>query len=318
MISPGGAPRRRARSVEPADWTHLRLTDRIKPRVRVLFVGINPGVRSALTGHHFAGYSNRFWKLLFESGLVPTPITFEQDDRLPGFGFGITNLVARPSPGIDDLTPAEYVEGWAILRGKIKRYRPQIVALVGVTLYRAIVPLVIRSQGGWRRRRTRPEGRGHEISPHQAGTAGGGGARGARVRAAESERPQRQLHVRRDARRVQGFAAGAGEAPFQLSWLPPLGESRALRASFRLKAEATNSFSWLPALAGRAAARTFHLKAEATNSFSWLPALAGRAAARTFRLKAEATNSFSWLPALAGRAAARTFRLKAKATSIER
>ncbi len=141
MISPGGAPRRRARPVEPADWTHLRLTDRIKPRVRVLFVGINPGVRSALTGHHFAGYSNRFWKLLFESGLVPTPITFEQDDRLPDYGFGITNLVARPSPGIDDLTPAEYVEGWAILHRKIKRYRPQIVALVGVTLYRAIVPL---------------------------------------------------------------------------------------------------------------------------------------------------------------------------------
>ena len=114
-----GAPPRRARPVESADWTHLRLTDRIKPRVRVLFVGINPGVRSALTGHHFAGYSNRFWKLLFESGLVPTPITFEQDDRLPDFGFGITNLVARPSPGIDDLTPAEYVEGWTILHRKI-------------------------------------------------------------------------------------------------------------------------------------------------------------------------------------------------------
>jgi len=47
------------------------LRDRIRPGVRVLFVGINPGVRSALTGHHFAGYSNRFWKLLHQSGLVP-------------------------------------------------------------------------------------------------------------------------------------------------------------------------------------------------------------------------------------------------------
>jgi double-stranded uracil-DNA glycosylase len=129
--------------VTVAPWSHLRLKDRIKPGVRVLFVGINPGVRSALTGHHFAGYSNRFWKLLFESGLVPAPITYEQDDRLPDFGFGITNLIARPSPGIDDLSPAEYVEGWTILHRKIRRYRPQIVALVGVTLYRAIVPLLV-------------------------------------------------------------------------------------------------------------------------------------------------------------------------------
>ena len=137
------APRR----AERRDWSHLRLEDRIERGVRVLFVGINPGVRSAVTGHHFAGYSNRFWKLLFESGLVPAPITFEDDDRLPGFGFGITNLIARPSPGIDDLRPAEYVEGWTILHRKIRRYRPEIVALVGVTLYRAMVPLLVDHEG---------------------------------------------------------------------------------------------------------------------------------------------------------------------------
>jgi len=124
-------------------WSRLRLKDRIKPGVRVLFVGINPGVRSAVTGHHFAGYSNRFWKLLWESGLVPEPSTFEHDDRLPEFGFGITNLIARPSPGIDDLMPSEYIEGWHALDRKIRRYRPEILALVGVTLYRAIEPLVI-------------------------------------------------------------------------------------------------------------------------------------------------------------------------------
>jgi len=124
------------------EWAHLRLKDRIKPGVRVLFVGINPGVRSALTGHHFAGFSNRFWKLLFESGLAPEAITFEQDDRLPEFGFGITNLIPRPSPGIDDLVPSEYVEGWRTLDRKIRRYRPKVIALVGVTLYRAIEPLL--------------------------------------------------------------------------------------------------------------------------------------------------------------------------------
>lgn len=138
-------------------WSQLRLKDRIRPGVRVLFVGINPGVRSAVTGHHFAGYSNRFWKLLSESGLVPEPITFERDDRLPEFGYGITNLIPRPSPGIDDLRPSEYIEGWDVLEKKIRRYRPEIVALVGVTLYRAIAPLVIADEDRPRKeRRSRP------------------------------------------------------------------------------------------------------------------------------------------------------------------
>src|SRR5687768_17943372 len=101
---------RRTAAVRPRvrleeDWSGLRLRDRIVPGVRVLFVGINPGVRSAQTGHHFAGFSNRFWKLLYDSRLVPTPITFEDDDRLPEFGFGITNIVARPTPGMNDLRP---------------------------------------------------------------------------------------------------------------------------------------------------------------------------------------------------------------------
>jgi double-stranded uracil-DNA glycosylase len=116
------------------------LRDRIRPGVRVLFVGINPGVRSSLTGHHFAGFSNRFWKLLFEARLVPEPITYEDDDRLPDWGYGITNIVARPTPGIDTLLPGEYVEGRLRLRRKILRYEPEVVALVGVTVYRAMFP----------------------------------------------------------------------------------------------------------------------------------------------------------------------------------
>ena len=106
----------------------------------MLFVGINPGIRSSLTGHHFAGFSNRFWKLLFESGLVPERITYTDDDRLPEFGYGITNIVPRPTPGIDTLMPAEYVAGRMRLRRKILRYRPPIVAMVGVTVFRAMFP----------------------------------------------------------------------------------------------------------------------------------------------------------------------------------
>jgi TDG/mug DNA glycosylase family protein len=131
------------RSIErkPA-WADLRLKDRIRPGVRVLFVGINPGVRSAITGHHFAGYSNRFWKLLWEARLVPEPISWADDERLTEWGYGITNLIARPSPGIDDLRPADYLAGWKILERKIRRFRPGVVALIGVTLYRAILPLL--------------------------------------------------------------------------------------------------------------------------------------------------------------------------------
>jgi double-stranded uracil-DNA glycosylase len=134
-----------------SDWPDLRLRDRIAPGVRVLFVGINPGVRSAVTGHHFAGFSNRFWKLLRDSKLVPEPITWEEDARLVEWRLGITNLIARPSPGITDLRPAEYVEGWKVLSRKIRRYRPAVVALVGVTLYRAILPLLPDVPEGERR-----------------------------------------------------------------------------------------------------------------------------------------------------------------------
>ena len=116
------------------------LRDCIRPGVRVLFVGINPGIRSSLTGHHFAGFSNRFWKLLYESRLVPEPIGYQDDRRLPEWGYGITNIVPRPTPGIDTLRPEEYVDGRARLRRKVYRYRPAVVAAVGVTVFRALFP----------------------------------------------------------------------------------------------------------------------------------------------------------------------------------
>jgi TDG/mug DNA glycosylase family protein len=124
----------RARQVLPL------LRDRLRPGVRVLFVGINPGIRSSLTGHHFAGFSNRFWRLLYESGLVPEPISFADDVRLPEWGYGITNIVPRPTPGIGTLEPREFVQGRLRLRRKILRYRPRVVACVGITVFRALFP----------------------------------------------------------------------------------------------------------------------------------------------------------------------------------
>ena len=123
----------------------LRLPDYLPARARVLFVGINPGIRSAELGHHFAGYSNRFWKLLFEAGLTPVLLRAEEDARLVEWGYGITNLVPRPTPGIDTLRPDEFVAGLRLLRRKVRRSRPRIVALVGVTLYRSIFGVAPRT-----------------------------------------------------------------------------------------------------------------------------------------------------------------------------
>ena len=114
------------------------LKDCVSPRTRILLIGINPGIRSAAIGHHFAGYSNRFWKLLYESGLVSEPIQSEDDRRLSEWGLGITNLIARETPGIDTLKPSEYAAGIVILRRKVRRWKPRITAFVGVSLYRSI------------------------------------------------------------------------------------------------------------------------------------------------------------------------------------
>lgn len=113
-----------------------RLSDHIQPGVMILFVGINPGLRSAQIGHHFAGPSNRFWKLLYESHLVAESLTYRDDGRLPEWGLGLTNIIGRPSRGIDTLSAEEYRGGMATLTGKVRQFRPRIVALLGVTIYR--------------------------------------------------------------------------------------------------------------------------------------------------------------------------------------
>ncbi len=117
-----------------------RLPDHLRSGLAVVFVGINPGVRSSETGHHYAGHSNRFWKLLYESGLVPEPLTYEEDGRLPEWGYGLTNIVARPTPGVSDLTSADFERGRRTLVTKLQRLQPRVVALVGVTVYDRLFP----------------------------------------------------------------------------------------------------------------------------------------------------------------------------------
>ncbi len=127
--------------------TH-RLPDHIKPGVRILFVGINPGLRSGATGHHFAGYSNRFWKLLYESGLVSQPLSYADDWRLPEWQLGLTNIIGRCTRGVEALRPHEYRKGLRTLERKIRRFKPKLVVLLGVTIFRAFFPFASQPRLG--------------------------------------------------------------------------------------------------------------------------------------------------------------------------
>lgn len=112
------------------------IPDVIATGLDVLFVGINPGLWSAATGWHFARPGNRFWPALHRGGFTPRLLHPSEQDELPTFGLGITNMVARASARADELTAAELVDGAGRLTDKVARYRPRWVAVVGVTAYR--------------------------------------------------------------------------------------------------------------------------------------------------------------------------------------
>ncbi|MFE0512734.1 G/U mismatch-specific DNA glycosylase [Streptomyces sp. NPDC058964] len=116
--------------------------DRLVPDVvadglHVLFCGINPGLMTAATGHHFARPGNRFWPVLHLSGFTPRLMKPAEQRELLSYGLGVTNVVARATARADELAPEEYVEGGRLLSAKVTRLRPTWLAVVGVTAYRA-------------------------------------------------------------------------------------------------------------------------------------------------------------------------------------
>jgi TDG/mug DNA glycosylase family protein len=112
-----------------------RLRDVVAARPRILFVGINPSLRSAEVGHHFAGPGNPFWRLLHAARLVPEPLGFTDDRRLTEFGLALTNLCPRATRAAAELAPVELACGRAALVRKIRRLRPRVVAFVGIGIY---------------------------------------------------------------------------------------------------------------------------------------------------------------------------------------
>jgi TDG/mug DNA glycosylase family protein len=110
--------------------------DLIAPGLKVLFCGINPGLYTAAIGHHFGRPGNRFWPTLHAAGFAPRLLSPFEERELLGWGYGITNMVDRATAAADELTDAEMIEGGRKLVAKIERYKPQVLAVVGVGAYR--------------------------------------------------------------------------------------------------------------------------------------------------------------------------------------
>lgn len=111
------------------------LPDYLQPGLKVLFVGFNPSIRSGELGHHFASPNNRFWKILHQAGLTRRQYSPMEDQSLLDLGYGLTNLVARPTRAAADVSAAEYARGRKVLRYKIELNLPRVVCHVGKGVY---------------------------------------------------------------------------------------------------------------------------------------------------------------------------------------
>jgi TDG/mug DNA glycosylase family protein len=113
------------------------IPDVIAPNLRILFCGINPGLYSGATGHHFARPGNRFWPALHGAGFTDRLLSPWEERELLTHGYGITNLVARTTAGADELMADEFIAGHRRLLSKVNRYAPAFVGVLGVGAYRS-------------------------------------------------------------------------------------------------------------------------------------------------------------------------------------
>ncbi|RYP83967.1 hypothetical protein DL770_005269 [Monosporascus sp. CRB-9-2] len=147
--TPSASPAKRSRSsgagrssgyAPPSMYAHLPgLPDAVAPNMLIFFIGLNPGIETARTGHAYAHPSNLFWKLLYSSGITPVPCKAAEDREMPErYGLGLTNIVARPSRSGAELSRAEMDAGVAALEAKCARWRPEVVCVVGKSIWESI------------------------------------------------------------------------------------------------------------------------------------------------------------------------------------
>ncbi|WP_010692877.1 G/U mismatch-specific DNA glycosylase [Saccharopolyspora spinosa] len=144
----------------------VRIPDVLSPGLRVLFCGINPGLWSGATGFHFARPGNRFWPALHASGFTPRLLRPDEQAELPGLGLGISNFVARASARAAELSDEELRAGGLALVAKVRRFRPEWVAVVGITAYRVAFGERRATVG---RQDRRIEGAGVWVLPNPSG-----------------------------------------------------------------------------------------------------------------------------------------------------
>ena len=133
----------------PSTYAHLSLLpDAVAPGLLILFIGLNPGVETARTGHAYAHPTNLFWRLLYSSGITPVPCTAREDREMPRrYGLGFTNIVARPSRSGSELSHAEMDDGVADLHRKCARWRPEVACVVGKGIWESVCRVRARQRG---------------------------------------------------------------------------------------------------------------------------------------------------------------------------
>ncbi|KAL7908748.1 DNA glycosylase [Trichoderma velutinum] len=124
----------------PSTYAHLpELPDAVAPNLLVFFIGLNPGIETARTGHAYAHPSNLFWKLLYSSGVTPRPCRADEDRKMPElYSLGLTNIVARPSRNGAELSKQEMDDGVSILEDKARKWRPESMCVVGKSIWESI------------------------------------------------------------------------------------------------------------------------------------------------------------------------------------
>ncbi|KAL6793808.1 DNA glycosylase [Trichoderma sp. SZMC 28012] len=124
----------------PSTYAHLpELPDAVAPNLLVFFIGLNPGIETARSGHAYAHPSNLFWKLLFSSGVTPRPCRADEDRQMPElYSLGLTNIVARPSRNGAELSKQEMDDGVSILEDKARKWRPESMCVVGKSIWESI------------------------------------------------------------------------------------------------------------------------------------------------------------------------------------
>lgn len=219
------SPRKKSRSpsgyAPPSKYAHLpELVDILEPDLICVFVGLNPGVQTARSGHAYAHPSNLFWKLLYSSGCTTRRCRPEEDRDLPRlFQLGNTNIVARPTRNGAELSKAEMDASVHILEDKIRKYRPESVCIVGKSIWESIWRVqhgkAIKKEEfkyGWQDEKEnmgRIEEEGNEWKGSSMFVATTTSGLAATLPVAEKERIWRELGVWIEQRRTERAAAKA-------------------------------------------------------------------------------------------------------------